>query len=156
MTTTQSDRLFTLRVSRIIRASRERVFEAWVNPDLRRQWWVNGRGLSACDIDASVGGKYRMVQVGTCSEEFNVDPDFEWVMAGEFLELVRPSRIVFTWGVNHTPPVTNHRVTIDLREVPGGTELTLVHEGIMSAAMRDGTHEGWTVLVKAIGELLER
>jgi len=156
MNAAQSEQTFTIRISRVIHAPRERVFEAWISPEQRRQWWVHGKGLSACEIDARVGGQYCMKQIGACSEDFTADPDFEWIMNGGFLEVVRPSRIVFTWNVNHDPPVLDNRVTVELREVPGGTELTLVHEGRMSAGMRDGTREGWTSLADSIARWLDR
>ena len=60
----------TVRVSRIIHAPRDRVFQAWLDPELRRQWWVthgNGR-LATCEIDARVGGKYRQSQIGGCDD----------------------------------------------------------------------------------------
>ena len=156
MNAAQSESLFTIHLTRVIRAPRDRVFEAWVNPDLRRQWWHHGNGLSVCDLDPRPGGRYRMVQIGGCEEEHDVPANFEWVMAGEFVEVVRPSRIVFTWNVNHSPPVVNNRVSIDLIEVPGGTELRLTHEGRLTPEMRDGTREGWTRLVASIADLLER
>lgn len=155
MTATAMQTPFTVRVTRIIRAPRERVFEAWINPDLRRQWWKHGQGLRECTVDAKAGGRYRMTQIGGCDREQGGNPDFEWVMQGEFLEVARPSRIVFTWNVNHTPPVLNNRVTIDLREVPGGTEVHLTHEGLLTEYLRDGTNEGWTSLLEHIAGLLE-
>jgi uncharacterized protein YndB with AHSA1/START domain len=155
MNATQPSQI-TVRVSRVIRAPRERVFEAWVDPDLRRKWWRHGSGLKVCAIDARPGGRYRMTQIGGCPEEIQPDVNFEWIMDGEFLEVVRPSRIVFTWNVNHDPPVVNNRVTIELREVPGGTEVTLTHEGLPSEQLRDGTDDGWTSLMESMARLLER
>lgn len=145
-----------VRVQRLIRAPRERVFDAWLRPELRRRWWVTGRpeGLHVCEIDARVGGRYVMKQIGSCDRDA-LDPDYEWTMEGEFVELVRPERIVFTWNVNHDPPVTNNRVTIELREVPGGTQVTLTHEGCPTPRLRDGTDEGWTALLGHMAALLE-
>jgi len=154
MTAAPKSAPLTIKVSRLIRAPRERVFEAWTHPDLRRKWWQHGQGLAACDINARPGGRYRMTQIGGSCEEFPVPSDFEWVMEGEFLEVTRPSRLVFTWNVNHNPPVVNNRVTIDLREVPGGTEVTITHEGIETPQLRDGTHEGWSSLLDSMAEVL--
>lgn len=138
---------YGLRVSRIIRAPREKLFDMWVDPALRRQWWLNarGEGPTVCEIDARVGGHYRVHQTGGGAESPGEEEDYEWIMHGEFLEVVRPERLVFTWNVNHvTEPVVNQRVTVEFRAVAGGTEVTITHEGILSAAMRDGTNEGWS------------
>ncbi len=148
----------SVRISRWIRAPRERVFEAWLDPRLRRQWWATGRpeGLSVCDIDARVGGRYCMKQVGSCDSSLDVDRNYEWVMEGEFLEIVRPERIVFTWHVNHlNEPAGKERVTIELREADGGTQLTLTHEGILSPRLRDGTEQGWSELIVHLSDLAE-
>ncbi|MFN8421832.1 MAG: SRPBCC domain-containing protein [Phycisphaerae bacterium] len=143
-----------VRVTRVIRAPRERVFDAWVRPELRRQWWIAGGkpALTTCELDARPGGRYCMKQRGGCTDEA---PDFEWEMEGQFVEVDRPRRLVFTWNVNHQPPVVDSRVTIDFNDVPGGTEIVLVHERLDTAALRDGTHDGWTHLIGHMAELLE-
>ena len=170
MTTTTGDRTMaatdpskpletlSVNVSRFIRASRQRVFEAWVKPELRRKWWRThrGEGLTACEVDARVGGRYCMKQIGGGCESPGDDPNYEWIMEGEFLEVDPPRRLVFTWNVNHEPPVVDERVTIEFREVEGGTDVTIKHEGILSPAMRDGTEGGWTTHLDAIAEVLEQ
>lgn len=139
----------SLTVSRIIHAPRERVFDAWVKPELRRQWWLNNRGqpLAACEIDARVGGCYHMEEYYDLPDEPQYGPNYLWELDGEFLEIDRPNRLVFTWNVNHKPPVVGHRVTVEFREVPGGTEITITHIGQMDEKMRDGTQTGWTELL---------
>jgi uncharacterized protein YndB with AHSA1/START domain len=156
MAAVQSDatKELTVRVTRMIRAPREQVFDAWMRADLRRNWWVTGKpeGLEHCEVDARVGGRYIMKQIGGCDDE----PDnYEWVMEGEIVELRRPERIVFTWNVNHHPPVRDTRVTIELREAPGGTLLTLTHEGLPTPKMRDGTDHGWNVMLDSLASTLD-
>jgi glutathione S-transferase len=148
----------SLTVSRIIHAPRERVFDAWVKPELRRQWWINNRGepLAACEIDARVGGRYHMEEYYDLPDEPEYGPDYLWTLDGEFLEFERPKRLVFTWNVNHKPPVVGHRVAVEFREVPGGTEVTITHTGRMDRKMRDGTDAGWTELLANIDRLLGR
>ena len=143
-----------VRVSRFIRAPRRRIFDAWLDPEIRRKWWFTdrGSGLTACEIDARVGGRYCLKQIGSDSPTPGVDDDFEWIMQGEFLEIDAPQRLVFTWNVNHPgEPITDERVTVEFNEAKGGTEVVITHEGILSTQMRDGTEEGWTKLL----ELLE-
>lgn len=168
MTSTSEDKATTdaaghhealsVNVSRLIRAPRERVFDAWVRPELRRKWWRThrGEGLATCEVDAQVGGRYRMTQIGGGCESSGDDPNYEWIMAGEFLEVDPPRKLVFTWNVNHDPPTVDERVTIEFREVEGGTNVTIRHEGILSSAMRDGTEGGWTTHLNAIAEVLEQ
>jgi uncharacterized protein YndB with AHSA1/START domain len=148
-----------LTASRIIRAPRARVFEAWLNPAIRRRWWLNskGQGPTHCEIDGRVGGRYCIKQVGCgCETELAQDDDYEWVMTGEFLEISAPERIVFSWSVNHEDePVVDQRVTVEFREVDGGTEVTIHHVGIVSTTMRDGTNKGWNTMLENIARVLE-
>ena len=149
----------SVRVSRFVRAPRERVFEAWIRPELRRKWWGTGRpeGLSVCEIDARVGGRYCMKQTGSCDESPDVGSDYEWIMQGEFLEVDAPRRLVFTWEVNHpNEPKSDERVTVEFREAEGGTDVTITHEGILSGRLRDGTERGWTKLLETLGAVVER
>ena len=144
-------------VSRVIRAPRERVFDAWVNPEMRRSWWFDLLAEpDACQMDVRVGGSYCMKQVGCGKQIPGYPDDYVWIMNGEFVEITPPGRLAFTWNVNHKEePVVNQLVTVVLEEVAGGTKVTLTHEGIVSDQMRGGTTEGWTELLDRIATLLE-
>jgi glutathione S-transferase len=145
---TEAQTAKSLHVSRFIRAPRERVFQAWTSADLRRKWWVAPQGLSHCEIDARVGGRYCMKQVGGCDDEPELDPNYEWVMQGEFLEVDPPKRLVFTWQVNHVnEPAGREVVTIEFSEASGGTEVSLTHEGILSDRIHQGTEKGWSIML---------
>lgn len=89
-TTTErtSDREITVR--RTFDAPARLVFEAWTRAELFRRWWVPksfGLTLLSCEIDARVGGKYRLVfqHEGSTMDFF-----------GTYLEVVPPSRLVWT------------------------------------------------------------
>ena len=148
----------SVRVSQEIRAPREKVFDAWMKPELRRKWWDTGRpeGLHVCEIDARVGGRYCMKQIGSPDMPEGFDPDYEWVMDGEFVEITRPSRLVFTWNVNHRPPERDGVVTIDFEEITGGTRVTIVHENLPTPKQRDDTSKGWIHMLAKLGEVVER
>ncbi len=149
----------TVCVSRLIKAPRQRVFDSWVKPELRRKWWLTESGdevLKRCEIDARVGGRYFQSQIGNC-EESDAGDNYEWTMEGEFLEFVEPERLVFTWNVNHPDePPTDERVTIEFTEVEGGTEVTIIHRGILKSHLRDGTEKGWTTALETQANVLQR
>ena len=84
-----SDRQVT--VTRIFDAPPRIVFEAWSNAELFAQWWVPasiGVPLRACEMDVRTGGTYRL--------EFGKDAENTWAFFGKYLEVVPPSRIVWT------------------------------------------------------------
>jgi uncharacterized protein YndB with AHSA1/START domain len=97
------------------------VFEAWTNPDLFRRWWVPksfGLTLLSCEIDARVGGSYRL--------EFAVGGDAGARMAffGTYREVSPPHRLVWTNDEGgEAGPVTT--VTFEER---GGKTLVVKHD----------------------------
>lgn len=84
-----SDRQVT--VTRIFDAPPRIVFEAWSNPELFAQWWVPasiGIPLRSCQMDVRTGGSYRL--------EFGKDGEDTWSFFGKYLEVVPPTRIVWS------------------------------------------------------------
>lgn len=66
MTNATIDRhTFAITFQRVVRASREDVFDAWTKPEEISEWWdPAGRTLTACEIDLRVGGAFRFVNEG--------------------------------------------------------------------------------------------
>lgn len=148
-----------VRLQRTIPAPPDRVYRAWLEPDLLRRWLAPaGLAVTRIEVDERVGGHHRTWQAGPDGEAGGFDC--------ELLELVPNERIVFLWRFvgpeRVADPAHDSRLTITLREVRGGaTELTLVHERLdaLDAAMpgmADATATGWGMaldkLVAAIGE----
>ena len=93
------------------------VFEAWSRPELFQQWWVPksaGMTLISCEMDVRTGGRYRL--------EFG-HPAFDQPVAffGRYLEVIPPSRIVWTNEESNDGPVT----TVIFEEKDGRTLLIL-------------------------------
>ena len=78
-------------VTRTIDGPPSSVFEAWTDADLFRQWWVPksmGLTLLSCEVDARVGGDYRLT--------FDVGAAEPMAFFGRYLEVTPPSRLVWT------------------------------------------------------------
>jgi uncharacterized protein YndB with AHSA1/START domain len=136
-----------VRVVRRIRANAERVFDAWLDPAQASKWLFateTGQMVRA-ETEPRVGGKF------TFTDRRNGE-DVEHT--GEYLEIVRPRRLVFTFGL---PKVSPHfdRVTIDI--VPQGAtcELTLTHEMKPEWAEYAGrTEAGWAKILAGLAASL--
>jgi uncharacterized protein YndB with AHSA1/START domain len=134
-----------LRVSRRIAAPREKVFDAWTNPEVVRRWWGTEQHENAgVEVDAREGGRYRLSMRDTGSNEVHT-------VVGEYTEVRRPERIVFTWRWEGDPgpPIGNEetRVEVEFVEDGDGTEVVLTHSGFGSAESR-GMHEhGWAAVL---------
>jgi uncharacterized protein YndB with AHSA1/START domain len=137
----------TLVVRRTVRATPERLFDAWTMPEQLRQWW--GPPSVACidaEVDLRVGGRYRIA---------NQFPDGKvlWI-SGEFEAIERPRRLVYTWRL--TPEgVEFERVSVTFVAHGHSTEVIVAHERISSPAMRDGHEQGWTGCLDGLAEYLD-
>ncbi len=130
-------------VSRGFAASRERLFDAWFDPDSLGAWlFATPDGVSKhVEIDARVGGG------------FAVHEQRGEMLAthfGAYLEIIRPSRIVFTLGTDRQGSST--RVAVDIEpDGAGGTALTLTQERDPEwAALDAGVRAGWMGILEGL------
>jgi len=137
----------TIRVSRGFTASAERVFDAWLDPQKAGKWlFATPTGqMVRVEIDAQVGGKFNF------TERRNGE-DIEHV--GEYFEIDRPRRLVFTFMVPKFSQVAT-RVTIEIVPAGTGCDLTLSHEGVLPE-WQSRTESGWATLLGSLAGVVER
>jgi len=139
----------SLRVSHRFDAAPERVFDAWLNPQMAARWlfMTEDSRMVRADVDPRVGGRFTFV-VGR--------PDGDVEHVGEYLEIERPTRLVFTFAVPAYSPEYD-RVAIDITRIDKGCELTLTNE--MSpeifAEWGERTREGWTRMLDGLAAALQ-
>jgi uncharacterized protein YndB with AHSA1/START domain len=128
----------SLTLVRRIRARPQIVFDAVTTPEGIAHWWGPDAGpVLVAETDPRVGGRYRV--------RFRKLDSTEHESSGEFLEIVRPERIVMTWrwtGGMEDPGES--RVEITLKAVPEGTELTFVHSLLHDEEVRLSHEGGWS------------
>ncbi len=137
-----------VRVVKRFSASSERVFDAWLDPALIAQWMFGPKlreeEILRIAVNARVGDSFSFL-VRRQDAEIN--------HVGQYLEIERPRRLVFTWGIADSD---SSRVTIDIRPLEAGCELTLTHELHRDwADYADRTEVGWTTMVGVLAELLD-
>lgn len=116
----------TVRVDRTFRAAPDRVFQAFLDPELIRRWITPGEFVvDSVTVEPKVGGRIRV------SHSLNGVSygGFE----GLFLEIEPHRRLVYRWAFVGTEPEKGEYfdslVTVTLRSIPnGGTLVTVVHE----------------------------
>jgi uncharacterized protein YndB with AHSA1/START domain len=124
-------------VRRFVRASPDRVFAAWTEPELLRRWW-GPKPVTCCEasVDLRVGGAYR---IGNLLPDGNV----VWI-SGEFDVVEPPSRLVYTWLVEGKGRIHDRSlVTVRFEPRDGGTDVIVVHERIDSEETRHDHEAGW-------------
>jgi uncharacterized protein YndB with AHSA1/START domain len=136
----------SLTLKRRYQAPPEKVFSAWTDPRKLGRWFCKPQFESVrAEIDAQVGGRYRIVARAVDGEEHDV--------SGTFREVVADRRLVFTWAWRSTPE-RESLVTVELERDGDGTLLTLTHERFFDAAARDRHRGGWDPVLDRLGELL--
>ena len=125
----------------------EKVFDAWLNPDVARRFLFTTADsqVVVCEIDGRVGGRFNIVDRRQGQDDI--------AHIGEYLEIDRPRRLVMTMQAGGS---AYSRLTIDIAPVDGGCELTLTHEISRDyAEYEDRTRSGWTKLLGDLKRLLE-
>jgi len=150
--TTPSDR--EIRLTRLFNAPRHLVFEAMTRPEHVRRWWGNlgaGYSVPVCEIDLRPEGRWRFV---------NRHPKGEAAFSGKYLEIVPPSRLVFTEGMEPYPE-PGSVVTTDYTEENGQTRLTAtalypskeIRDMVVSSGMERGAGLSYDRLDDLVVEL---
>lgn len=141
------------RVSHRFEATAERVFDAWLDTEKVRLWLaaaLKSFGLAGdirrIEIDPQVGGKFFFSDMRDGKEAQH------W---GNYLELDRPLKIVFTWIVDPSEEANPSKVTLTIQPESNGCVATIVHE--MNAKWADyvaQTEGGWARMLKQVDNIL--
>jgi uncharacterized protein YndB with AHSA1/START domain len=143
-------------LTRIIDAIPEKVFRAWTEPELMKQWFAPAPWTTpAVETDVRPGGSNMIVMRGPDGAEF---PN-----RGVYLEVVKNQSLVFTdayttaWEPSAKPFMT---VILTFEEVDGKTRYTarVRHwtEADREAHEKMGFHVGWPICTEQLAALVAR
>jgi uncharacterized protein YndB with AHSA1/START domain len=129
----------SLTLVRRIKARPQLVFDAVTTAEGIVHWWGPDAGpVLVAETDPRVGGLFRV-------RFLQMLDSTEYESSGEFLEIVRPERVVMSWRwKDGVPEPGESRVEITLKAVPEGTELTFVHSQLHDEETRRSHEAGWT------------
>ena len=138
---------------RTIAAPPERVYRAWLDPELMVKWFAPaGFSVRKAEVDERVGGR---LSVWHEDGEGNDLGGAE----SEIVELVPGERIVLDWHFvgpdRTTDPAAVTRLTIEFKPTPEGTQLDLTHDRLDRLRARhpdiaDGVERGWASALDAL------
>lgn len=139
----------TVRLHRVLRATPERVYRAFLDADAMAKWLPpNGFTGRVHHLDAKVGGTYKMSFT-------NFSTGQSHSFGGEYLELVPNERIRNT-DVFDDPALPGRMVTtVSIRKVSCGVELDIVQEGIPEAIPPEACYLGWQESLTLLAQLVE-
>jgi uncharacterized protein YndB with AHSA1/START domain len=136
----------TVRAAQRYDASCERVFDAWLDPKVAAKFLFatpTGQMIRA-ETDPRVGGRF------TFTDRRPEMGDVEHT--GTYIEIDRPRRLVFDFCVPAYEP-TLTRITLDFAPAGDGCELTLTHEGVFEAYVKQ-TEQGWGMILAGLARAL--
>jgi uncharacterized protein YndB with AHSA1/START domain len=126
------------------------VFDALVTVQGIASWWgPDDLPVLSATAEAREHGTFRV--------RFRRFDGSEHECAGEFLEIIRPSRVVMSWrwtdGGEADEAGNESRLEFRLRAIDTGTELTLIHSALRTEASARSHEGGWA---GALDKLLQQ
>ena len=139
----------TVRLHRVLRASPERVYRAFLDADAMAKWLPpNGFTCKVHQMDARVGGRHRMSFTNFTSGKSHS-------FGGEYLELVPHERLRYTDVFDDPNLPGEMHITVSLKQVSVGTELSIVQEGIPDVIPVEACYLGWQESLILLAKLVE-
>jgi len=139
----------TVRLHRVLRATPEKVYRAFLDPDAMAKWLPpNGFTGKVHHIDAKVGGDYKMSFT-------NFTTGHSHAFGGKYLELVPHERIRHTDKFDDPTLPGEMQTTISLKKVSCGTEVNILQEGIPEAIPPEACYLGWQESLTLLAQLVE-
>ncbi len=139
----------TVRLHRVLTAKPEKIYRAFLEPDAMARWLPpNGFTCKIQHMDAKVGGRFK-------ASFTNFTTGTVISFGGEYLELVPHQRLRYTDVFDDPNLPGEMHVTVELKKVSMGTELTVVQEGIPDVIPLEACYLGWQESLRNLARLVE-
>jgi uncharacterized protein YndB with AHSA1/START domain len=139
----------TIRLHRVLRATPERVYRAFLTPAALCKWLPpNGFTCTVHHMETKVGGTYKMSFTNFSSSKTHS-------FGGTYVELAPGEKIRYTDRFDDPNLPGQMQTTIALKKVFVGTELNIVQEGIPAAIPPEACYMGWQESLILLGKLVE-
>ncbi|MBX7244714.1 MAG: SRPBCC family protein [Candidatus Sumerlaeaceae bacterium] len=139
----------TIRIHRVLRTTPEKLYRAFLDPAAMEKWLPpHGFTGKVHHMDARVGGTHRMSFTNFSTGEGHS-------FGGEYLELVPNERLRYTDRFDDPNLPGEMQVTVTLKKVSVGTELTVVQEGVPEVIPVEACYLGWQESLILLAQLVE-
>ena len=139
----------TIRLHRVLRAKPERVYRAFLDADAMAKWLPPyGFTCKVHHLDAKVGGTHKMSFT-------NFTTGKSHSFGGRYLELKPNELIRYTDKFDDPNLPGEMQVTVTLKKVSCGTELTIVQEGVPDVIPADACYLGWQESLAQLANLVD-
>ena len=139
----------TVQFHRVLRATPERVYRAFLDADAMVKWLPpHGFTGKVHQMDPRVGGTYKMSFTNFASGKSHS-------FGGKYLELVPDERIRWTDRFDDPNLPGEMLVTVTLKKVSVGTDISIVQEGLPDVIPPEACHLGWQESLMLLAQLVE-
>jgi uncharacterized protein YndB with AHSA1/START domain len=139
----------TVRLHRVLTTKPEKIYRAFTEADAMAKWLApNGFTCTVHHMEAKIGGSYRM-------SFRNFTTGLSHAFGGQFLELVPGERLRYTDKFEDPNLPGEIQVTVILKKVLVGTEVTIVQEGIPDVIPVEACYLGWQESLRNLAKLVE-
>lgn len=145
----------TIRLHRVLAAPPEKVYRAFIEPDAVASWLPPfGFVCTVHQLEAHEGGKHQM-------SFRNFTTGHSHSFGGTYLELVPGEKLVYTDRFDSAANADSNdlpgemRVTVTMKAVPLGTELSIEQQGIPDVIPPDACYRGWQESMQKLARVVE-
>ncbi len=139
----------TVHLHRVLAAKPEKIYRAFLDPDAMAKWLPpNGYTCNVHHMDAKVGGSYKMSFTNFTTQK-------SMSFGGEYRELVENERLRYTDNFDDPNLPGEIQVTVTLKNVSLGTEMTIVQEGLPTVIPLEACYVGWQQSLNNLARLVE-
>lgn len=139
----------TIRLHRVLRGTPERVYRAFLDADAMAKWLPpNGFTGKVHHLDAKVGGTHKMSFT-------NFTTGKSHSFGGRYLEMKPNERIRYTDKFDDANLPGEMQVTVTLKKVSCGTEVTIVQEGVPDVIPAEACYLGWQESLAQLAKLVD-
>lgn len=139
----------TVHLHRVLTAKPEKIYRAFLDRDAVAKWLPpNGYTCSVHHMDAKVGGTYKMSFTNFTTQK-------SMSFGGEYRELIENERLRYTDNFDDPNLTGEIQVTVTLKKVSLGTEMTIVQEGLPTVIPLEACYVGWQQSLNNLAKLVE-
>jgi len=139
----------TVQLHRVLTTKPEKIYRAFLEADAMAKWLPpNGFAATVHHMEPKVGGSFKM-------SFRNFTTGHSHAFGGKFLELVPGERLRYTDKFDDPNLPGEMQVTVTLKRVLVGTEVTIVQGGIPDVIPTAACYLGWQESLRNLAKLVE-
>ncbi len=139
----------SVHLHRVLTTTPEKIYRAFLEADALAKWLPpNGFTCTVHHLEPMVGGTHR-------ASFRNFTTGDSHAFGGEYVELISNERLRYTDRFDDPNMPDEMHVTVTLRKVSVGTELSIVQEGIPDAIPLEACYLGWQDSLQNLAKLVE-